>query len=59
MWISSDINMLKVINTRCLVFFIILSNYFQLKSDYWQSIEKYASEIKILDISVQSYLMTY
>ena len=58
-WISSGVDLLKVINTRCLVFFIVIANYFQLKSELLEKLNIYASQISILDTTVQSYLTPY
>ncbi|OMJ93229.1 hypothetical protein SteCoe_3804 [Stentor coeruleus] len=58
-WLSSGVDLLKVVNTRCLVFFIVISNYFQLSSEFLEKLNNYASNIKILDPEVQSYLLPY
>ena len=58
-WLSSGIDLLKVINMRCLVFFVIIANYFQLKSEYQERLTSYAGTINILEPSVQVYLMPY
>mmetsp|Transcript_13938 Transcript_13938/g.20389 ORF Transcript_13938/g.20389 Transcript_13938/m.20389 type:complete len:245 (+) Transcript_13938:21-755(+) len=58
-WLSSGIDLLKVINTRSLLFFIILANYFQLKPSYFENINRYSGNIPLLDSAVQSYLMPF
>ena len=58
-WLSSGIDLLKVINMRCLVFFVVISSYFQLKSEYMERLNSYAGTINVLEPSVQVYLMPY
>jgi hypothetical protein len=58
-WLSSGVDLLKVINTRCLVFFIVIANYFQIAPEYTEKLNAYAGHINILEQTVQSYLMPY
>lgn len=58
-WLSSGVDLLKVVNTRCLVFFIVISNYFQLKADILEKLNSYAGHICVLEPNVQIYLIPY